>query len=214
MSINCGWPRRTEKKRGGRNGSYSSNESKIVSRLWVLEICWFFYYKRWGRFSWKNGGLICYTQITEILLDKSVQFNSSQLRPRILSNSWWAHYARLGSRWVHPYPFKNAWSEFLNRIWIPNATNSGLDQTPHRTLESRIPKSIIIHILVSDQTPSKNSYSRFHSTRFGKPIILQPRQCPNQLHKIINLEWQDYVLASCEQNALFRIFLECVVDLI
>ena len=44
--------------------------------------------------------------------------------------------------------------EILNRIWIPNAcTNSGSDQTPHRTLESRIPKSI--HILVSDQTPSE-----------------------------------------------------------
>lgn len=44
--------------------------------------------------------------------------------------------------------------EILNRIWIPNAcTNSGSDQTPHRTLESRIPKSI--HILVSDQTPSQ-----------------------------------------------------------
>ena len=70
--------------------------------------------------------------------------------------------------------------EILNRIWIPNAcTNSGSDQTPHRTLESRIPKSI--HILVSDQTPSNGSVIRnLSATIYTKILSWRKKEKRNQ----------------------------------
>ena len=59
-----------------------------------------------------------------------------------------------------------------------------------------------------------NSTVGFTQTRFGKPNNSLTTNNAQPLLKIINLERRNHTLASCEQNALFRIFLECVADFI